>query len=182
MQKHPKKVKWIECEWLLELVSLRHRRVGLPKSHTANSCTMNNLTVSVDAHPNVIPILTKSYSSKLLSTIRQRISPTTEKTFIHNCLLIRCCCVKGIRHDICLVNVTISVFRWCVRCYTDQGIETCETVSRQHMRSQALLRLRRNCKFYSHFDARPPCGFSHYMFAHAGTFGLRNRKSAVKEA
>ena len=180
MQKHPKKVKWIEYEWLLELFSLRHCRVGLPKSHIVNSCTMNNFTVFVDLH--VILILTKSYSSKLLSTVRQRISPTTEKTFIHNCLLIRCCWVKGIRHYIFLVHVTISVFRWWVRCYTDQGIETCETFSRQHMGSQARLRLRRNCKFYSHIDARPPCGFSHCVFAHAGTFGLKNRKSAVKES
>jgi len=130
----------------------------------------------------VILILTKSYSSKLLSTVRQRISPMTEKTFIHNCLLIRCCWVKGIRHDICLVNVTISIFRWCVRCYSDQGIGTCGTISRQDMHSQARLRLRRNCILYSHIDARPLCGFSRCAFAHAGTFGLKNRKSAVKES
>jgi len=110
-----------------------------------NSRTANNLTVFVDAYLNAIPIRTKFYSSKLLSTVKQRIPPTTEKkTFIHNCLLVRCCWVKGISHNICLANVTISISRWCVRCYTDQGIETCGTISRQNMRPQAHLRLRRN--------------------------------------
>jgi len=43
---------------------------------------MNNLTVFEDLLLNVILILRKSYSSKLLSTVSQRISPTIEKTFI----------------------------------------------------------------------------------------------------
>ena len=120
------------------------------------------------------------YTSKLLSTVRQRISPTTEKTFINNLFIHKVLLGEGIRHAICLVDVTISVFRWCVRCYTDQGIETCDNIARQHMRSQARLRLRRNCKFYSYFDARPPCGFLRCAFAHAGTFGLKKQEICCK--
>ena len=138
------KVKWIECEWLSELVFLRHHRVGLTKSHAVNSHTANNLTVFVDAHLNAIPICARFYSSRLLSTVKERIPTTTEKTFIANYLLINSCWVKGISHENYLANITISIFRWCVRCYTDQRIETCEVISRQNMRPQARLCLRRN--------------------------------------
>jgi len=96
---------------------------------------------------------------------------------------MRCCWVKGIRHYICLVNVTISVFRWRVRYGTNQGIKTCDTIAKQHMRSQVRLRLRRNCKFYSYFDARPSCGFfALCVCACWHVWTKKNRKSAVKES
>jgi len=80
------------------------------------------------------------------------------------------------------MNVIISIFRWCVWYATNQGIETCETISRQHMCSQVHLRLRRILYII----------FSHCRHVTMRIFALcvcscwhvwtRNRKSAVKES
>jgi len=84
------------------------------------------------------------------------------------------------RHDSCLVNVIISFFRWCVRYGINQWSKTCDAIVKQHMRSQVRLRLRRNCKFYSDFDAKPPCGFLRFAFTRAGTFGLKKQEICCK--